>query len=145
MIRSKPPPKREAFPGVPVRAVEEIRPHGHHFAHQWRLYFQPAEPLPGWRGSRSKARAGTRVRLRYGEMLHPDGRLMTENLRKARATTLHLARRPARRDAGRKLRFTFHGFQYVELTGYPGEPGLEAVTGIVLQSDTPAGQRVRMA
>ena len=30
------------------------------------------------------------VRLRYGEMLHPDGRLMTENLRKARATDFYI-------------------------------------------------------
>ena len=30
--------------------------------------------------------AGTTLQIRYGEMLHPDGRLMTENLRKARAT-----------------------------------------------------------
>ena len=30
--------------------------------------------------------AGQVITLRYGEMLYPDGRLMTENLRKARAT-----------------------------------------------------------
>ena len=34
-------------------------------------------------------------------------------------------------------RFTYHGFQYVEVTGYPGKPGKDAITGIVLQSDTP--------
>ncbi len=34
-------------------------------------------------------------------------------------------------------RFTFHGFQYVEVTGYPGQPGLDAITGVELTSDTP--------
>ena len=69
-------------------------------------------------------------------MLHPDGRLMTENLRKARATDYYVLRG----DRGGETytpRFTFHGFQYVEVTGYPGKPGLDAITGIVLHSDTP--------
>ena len=34
--------------------------------------------------------AGGQVTLRYGEMLYPDGRLMTENLRKARATDRYI-------------------------------------------------------
>jgi len=34
-------------------------------------------------------------------------------------------------------RFTFHGFRYVELTGFPGKPDLDTVTGIVAYSDTP--------
>ena len=34
-------------------------------------------------------------------------------------------------------RFTFHGFRYVEVTGYPGEPPLGAITGRVVHSATP--------
>jgi alpha-L-rhamnosidase len=34
-------------------------------------------------------------------------------------------------------RFTYHGFQYVEITGLPARPGLDAVTGLVLHNDTP--------
>jgi len=83
-----------------------------------------------------KGSAGTRIRLRYGEMLHPDGRLMTENLRKARATDYYTLRGDP---AGESYtpRFTFHGFQYVEVAGYPGQPDLDTITGIVLHSDTP--------
>jgi len=33
--------------------------------------------------------------------------------------------------------FYFHGFQYVEITGYPGKPELDAITGIVMHSDIP--------
>ena len=69
-------------------------------------------------------------------MLHPDGRLMTENLRKARATDYYVLRGDPKGETY-VPRFTFHGFQYVELTGYPGKPDLEAITGIVLHSDTP--------
>ena len=33
--------------------------------------------------------------------------------------------------------FTFHGFRYVEVTGYPGTPAADAVTGIAVNSDVP--------
>ena len=53
---------------------------------------------------------------------------MTENLRKARATDDYVLRGDP---AGETFtpRFTFHGFQYVEVTGYPGKPDSEAITG----------------
>jgi alpha-L-rhamnosidase len=34
-------------------------------------------------------------------------------------------------------RFTFHGFQYVELTGLDKKPGMDSVVGVALSSDTP--------
>jgi len=83
-----------------------------------------------------KGPAGTQVQLRYGEMLHADGSLMTENLRRARATDFYILRGDKHGETYTP-RFTYHGFQYVEVTGYPGKPGKDAITGIVLQSDTP--------
>ncbi|MEO7119816.1 MAG: family 78 glycoside hydrolase catalytic domain, partial [Ginsengibacter sp.] len=32
-------------------------------------------------------------------------------------------------------RFTFHGFRYVEITGWPGKPALEDITGLRMNSD----------
>jgi hypothetical protein len=34
-------------------------------------------------------------------------------------------------------RFTYHGFQYVEVTGFDQEPPLDTIIGLVLHSDTP--------
>ena len=61
---------------------------------------------------------------------------MTENLRKARATDFYVLRNDAKGESF-EPRFTYHCFQYVEVTGYPGHPDMNALTGIVLQSDTP--------
>lgn len=78
---------------------------------------------------------GTTVTLRHGEVLNPDGTLYTENLRGAEARdtyTLH--------GRGREVfipRFTYHGFRYVELTGFPGTPDHTSLTGLVLHSDAP--------
>jgi alpha-L-rhamnosidase len=32
-------------------------------------------------------------------------------------------------------RFTYHGFRYVEVTGYPGTPGLDSIEGVAVNSD----------
>jgi len=83
-----------------------------------------------------KGAAGTQVRLRYGEMLHADGTIMTENLRKARATDFYTLRGEPAGETW-SPRFTYHGFQYVELTGLAEKPAPGAITGLVLHNDTP--------
>src|ERR1043166_2834899 len=80
---------------------------------------------------KAKGVAGTKIRLRYGEKLYLDGRLMTENLRKARATDFYTLNGDPRGETYIP-RFTFHGFQYVEVSGLQEKPGLDAITGIVL-------------
>jgi alpha-L-rhamnosidase len=82
-----------------------------------------------------KAKSGEIFSLRYAEMLHPDGRIMTENLRQARATDPSIAKG----DLGGETwipRFTFHGFPYVEVTGFATEPPLDTDIGLVMHSDT---------
>jgi len=65
-------------------------------------------------------------------MLNPDGTLYTINLRSARATDTYVLK-----GGGLEVwepTFTFHGFRYVEVTGYPGTPRPDAVTGVVVSS-----------
>lgn len=114
---------------VPARSVREQRP--------GVFIFDLGQNIAGVVRLEVTAAAGTRIGLRFGEMLHPDGRLMTENLRRARATDTYICR-------GRGVetwtpRFTYHGFQYVEVSGLPAGvvPPLDMVTGLVLHNDTP--------
>ncbi len=130
------PEKLEAFPGVPVRPVQEIKAIAITCPTNGAYIFNLGQNFAGVIRLKAKGPAGTTVRLRYGEMLHPDGRLMTENLRKARATDHYVLRGDPKGETFTP-RFTFHGFQYVEVTGLRAKPRLEDVTGIVLQSDTP--------
>ena len=132
----KRPPKLEAFPGVPVRPIEEIKPIAITSPTNGVYIFNLGQNFAGVVRLKVKGPAGTEIRLRYGEMLHPDGRLMTENLRKARAIDFYILRGDPQGETYQP-RFTFHGFQYVEVTGYPGKPDLETITGIVLHTDTP--------
>jgi alpha-L-rhamnosidase len=130
------PGKLQAYPSVPVRVTQELRPISVKERAPGVFIFDFGQNFAGVVRLRVRGPAGTRVQLRFGEMLHPDGRLMTENLRKARATDAYILRGDP---AGETWvpRFTFHGFQFAEITGYPGQPGLEALAGLVLHSDTP--------
>jgi alpha-L-rhamnosidase len=76
---------------------------------------------------------GATVRIRHAEVLNPDGSAYTANLRSARATDHYTLR-----GGGAEVyepTFTFHGFRYVELTGFPGTPDLSTVTGLVMHTD----------
>jgi len=130
------PPKLEAFPGLPVRPIEEIKPVAITSPTNGVYIFNLGQNFAGDVRLKVKGAAGTKIQLRYGEMLYPDGRLMTENLRKARAVDTYILRGDKHGEEWTP-RFTFHGFQYVEVTGYPGKPSKDAITGIVLHSDTP--------
>jgi alkaline phosphatase len=70
---------------VPVRATERIEPVEVTSPEKGTYIFNLGQNFAGVAQLKAKGPAGTRIRLRFGEMLHPDGRLMTENLRKARA------------------------------------------------------------
>lgn len=132
----KRPAKLEAFPGLPVRAIEEIKPIAITSPTNGVYIFNLGQNFAGVVRLKVKGAAGTKIQLRYGEWLHTDGRLMNENYRKARSTD-HYILRGDKNGEEWTARFTFHGFQYVEVTGFPGKPDKDAITGIVIHSDTP--------
>ncbi|MDG1729325.1 MAG: family 78 glycoside hydrolase catalytic domain [Algibacter sp.] len=75
---------------------------------------------------------GTKIKLRYGEILKRDGNVQTENLRLARATDTYILKGEGVETWQPK--FTYHGFQFVEVTGLPEKPSIDAITGIALSS-----------
>ncbi len=83
--------------------------------------------MVGWAKLKVKGAAGTVVRLRYAEVLNPDGTIYRENLRNADATDLYVLRGGETEEF--EPHFTFHGFRYVEVSGYPGKPALDAIEG----------------
>jgi alpha-L-rhamnosidase len=80
--------------------------------------------------------AGDTVRIRYGEVLNPDGSLYTANLRSAKATDHYTFATDG--TVTYTPTFTFHGFRYIEITGASTAPGLSDVTGEVWGSDLAA-------
>lgn len=77
--------------------------------------------------------AGTTITLRHAEMLDARGNLYTDNLRAAQATVRYVLKGGSIETF--EPRFTFQGFRYVGVKGYPGELAPQKITGIVLHSD----------
>lgn len=128
--------KVEPHPGVPVRPVMEM-PAKSVTEHKPGVFiFDLGQNISGVVRLKVKGKAGDKVTIRHAEMLHNDGRLSTENLRCARAVDTYILKGDPEGETWTP-EFTYHGFQYVELTGFPGKPDKDAVTGIVLHSDTP--------
>lgn len=78
---------------------------------------------------------GDTLRIRFSEMLAPDGGFYTDNYRSAKSTDYYVASKDGPIDW--TPTFTFHGFQFVELSGFDDKkiPDLNWVTGIVQHSD----------
>jgi alpha-L-rhamnosidase len=124
----------------PVRINETIAPVSVNEVRPGIFIFDLGQNITGWVRLRlAGVPAGTRIVLRHGERLNPDGTLYTENLRRAKATDTYTCR-----GGGEEVwepHFTFHGFQYVELTGLPAKPVKETITGCVIHSAAaPAGR-----
>jgi alpha-L-rhamnosidase len=129
------------------------------------------ENFAGWVTLRVRGEAGRRVVMRYGEALWPDGTLnvLTSTFGQVKDWGAVTRRDWAAVDSGAfwsdgahrpktawqgdtyvlrgggvesyRPRFTWHGFRYVEVRGYPGRPPLDAIEGHALYSSVaPAGE-----
>jgi alpha-L-rhamnosidase len=134
-VRDESSRKLDAQVMEPVRKISEIRPKAVSEPKPGCWTYDLGQNMVGVVRLKVSAPAGTKVTLRHAERLNPDGSLYTKNLRGAPSVD-HYICKGGGVETWQPL-FTFHGFQYVELTGLAGKPDLDAVTGIVIASDTP--------
>lgn len=116
----------------PVRVVSTIPPKQITPLPNGTYVFDMGQNMVGWVTLKVKGAAGDRVRLRFAEILNPDGTIYTANLRNADATDEYVLH--GKGDETFTPHFTFHGFRYVEVTGYPGTPSLNSIAGEVVSS-----------
>lgn len=119
----------------PVQIIEAIKPVSVHESGAGRWIYDLGQNITGWVQLKIRGPAGTRITLRHGERLNPDGTLYTENLRRAKATDTYIL--SGQGDEIWQPRFTFHGFQYIELTGLNSHPPDGTVIGCVIHSAMP--------
>jgi alpha-L-rhamnosidase len=120
---------------APVRATQELKPISVKEPIVGHFVFDLGQNMVGWVRLKTQGLRGSQVTLRFAEILNPDGTLYTTNLRGAKATDHYILKGGGPETY--EPRFTFHGFRYVELTGFPGVPAADAITGVVIHSDTP--------
>ena len=132
MIYTYPNGKLEAHPGTLVKNTERLKASEITQPNPGTYVFNLGKNIAGIAELKVQGPKGTKVQLRFGEILKNDGNIQTENLRLARATDTYILKGDG--EEVWQPKFTYHGFQYVEVTGYPGKPTLDAITGIVLSS-----------
>jgi alpha-L-rhamnosidase len=118
--------------GPPVRRVEEVAPVAISTSPSGRTIVDFGQNLVGWVRLNVQGAAGQTITLRHAEVLE-DGELSTRPLRHAEATDCYTLR------GGRvetwEPRFTFHGFRYAEVAGWPGELKADDLVAVVVHSD----------
>ena len=122
-------------PAPPIRVMREIRPVAMTEPRPGVFVFDMGQNFAGWVRVGARGPAGTRLVLRHAELVGQDGMLDAATNKNARNTDVWILAGIGRESY--EPRFTYHGFRYVEITGFPGRPSLEDVTGCVVHADLP--------
>lgn len=125
---------------VPVRVTETLKPISFFVTPAGDRVLDMGQNMVGRIRMRVTAPEGTKIVLRHAEVLDRDGNIYFGNLRSARQTATYIARGNGVEEYA--PHFTFMGFRYVKVEGYPGDDlPIEAFTGEVMHSDmAPTGQ-----
>jgi alpha-L-rhamnosidase len=116
----------------PIRVVETLRPRSIAQPLPGRFVVDFGRNFAGWVRLRVSGPAGTRISLRFAECRRADGTVNQDNLRTARAADSYTLK-----GVGPETwepRFTYHGFRYVEVEGWPGTPTPADLDGCVVRS-----------
>ncbi|HPW21126.1 MAG TPA: glycoside hydrolase family 78 protein [Vicinamibacterales bacterium] len=119
--------------GPPVRRIEELKPVQTIRTPAGETVVDMGQNMVGWVRLKVQGPAGATVRLRHAEVLDKQGNFYTENLRGAKQTVEYTLK-----GAGVETfepHFTFQGFRYVAVEGFPGELAPDSLTGVVVHSD----------
>jgi len=123
----------------PTRVTETLRPVSQFVTPAGALVLDFGQNLVGrMRFTVKNAPAGTTITLRHAEVLDKDGNIYYGNLRPAKQIVKYIAQ--GAEEETYAPHFTFQGFRYVQVEGYPGQENglpLELFAAEVLHSDMP--------
>ena len=122
-----------ASEGSPIRKIEELTPKKIFRTPEGSLIVDMGQNMVGWIRLRVTGERGREIILRHAEVMDKYGEFYTTNLRGAKCQVNYTLA-----GTGEEVyepRFTFMGFRYVEVTGFPGELRPENITGVVVHSD----------
>jgi len=129
-----PPAALVPLTSPPLRRVEERRAMTVREPAPGRYVFDFGQNFSGWVRIAATGAAGTTIVARFAELLGEDSRVDMANLRLARATDRFILAGTGSLETFEPS-FTYHGFRYVEVEGYPGVPTVDDIVGIVVHSD----------
>jgi alpha-L-rhamnosidase len=117
----------------PIRVVETLYPVAITNPQPGVYIYDMGQNMVGWCKFSVQGPRGAAVTLRHAETIKPDGSLYLDNIRGAKVTDVYTLKGEGVETY--EPRFTYHGFRYVEMTGFPGEPSLNTLEGKVVHDD----------
>ena len=125
--------KLEAQLNRNIKVMETVRPKTITELKKGTHILDMGQNMVGWLRMNVKGKKGDKVKLRFAETLKDDGSLYMDNIRAALVTDIYTLN-------GADLEtwepsFTYHGFRYVEITGYPGTPTVDDFEGQVVYDE----------
>ncbi|WP_259187121.1 glycoside hydrolase family 78 protein [Sphingobacterium sp. BIGb0165] len=131
-IMEKGPEKLVAMAGPPVKKHEQFKALKVFKTSAGETVVDFGQNLVGWVMLKAKGAAGTKITLSHAEVLTKEGNFYTTNLRSAKAQDIYILKENTAQIF--EPHFTFQGFRYVKVEGYPGELTSENITAIALYS-----------
>ena len=128
----------------PIKADEIIKPARITEPRPGVFVFDMGQNFAGFAELRLRAPAGTRMVMKYGERLDKEGMLdradIQQHIVRVDPSQQYQTDTYVAKSKGLETwhsRFDYHGFQYVEVTGFPGRPALDNLRGVFIHSAIP--------
>lgn len=111
----------------PIQVVEAFHPVRINETSPGVYVLDAGQNLAGWMALNVLGKRGDAITMKFAETVYPDGTVNQENLRTAEATDTYVLKGDP---AGEEWEpsFTYHGFRYVQVEGYPTKPTLSDFT-----------------
>ena len=116
-----------------IKVMETIHPVGITQPKPGMYILDMGQNMVGWVTMKVKGKVGNRVKLRFAEVLKDDGTLYPDNIRGALVTDFYTLK-GAETELFEPV-FTYHGFRFVEITGYPGTTTVNDFEGKALYDE----------
>ncbi len=132
-LTASPGGKLEAQLNRNIKVMETIRPQRITQISPGIYILDMGQNMVGWISMKVKGNAGDTVKLRFAETTNDNGSLYMANIRNAKVTDTYTLK-----GSGIETwepSFTYHGFRYVEITGYPGTPNINDFEGKVVYDE----------
>ena len=132
-VVSLPGGKLEAQLNRNMKVMDTVKPIGITESAPGVYILDMGQNMVGWLRMKVKGQSGDTLKLRFAELLQKDGSIYTANLRTAHSADTYILKGNSMEEW--QPTFTYHGFRFVELTGFREKPSLSDFEGQVIYDE----------
>jgi alpha-L-rhamnosidase len=132
-VKDFPKDKLVATVNEPVRKHETFKPVKIFTTPKGEKVIDFGQNLVGWVQMKVSGKPGDKITLSHAEVIDKAGNFYTDNLRTARSQDVYILK--GGEEETFEPQFTWQGFRYIKVDGYPGDLKPENFTAIALYSD----------